>query len=244
MLSVCYRSKYEYWNVEHIASWYNIAITSVTMNRFSSSPIDVWVLNQTGVPHQLNTKTRCTTEKPPPPLPFPSSEPLSKPQKAAAPLPNGTDKPSVSDTIKPNIKHGNINYQPTRTNTFLNKNKSKEAKSRATPVTANHNLLDVRNTSPVTSSAGATRGTNSKSGLRKNKTYIPSSPVSHTSFVFQDLDPNIINGHKPSARLSPRRFYNEYPSENRVPLPPKAPPPQPPYDKICGGEQDQVWNKF
>ena len=196
----------------------------------------MWVLNQTGIPHQLNTKTRSPSQQPPPPLPFPCTEP--KPQ----PLVNGTsDKPAASlpDSIRSSIKHGNINYQPTRTNTFLNKTKSKEAKSRATPVTANHNLLDVRNTAPVTTSP-VTRG---RSALRKNKTYIPSSPVSHTSFVFQDLDPNIINGHKPSARLSPRRFYNEYPNENRVPVPPMPKlqlPPQPPYDKICGGDNDQV----
>ncbi|XP_063691150.1 transcription factor E2F5-like isoform X2 [Bolinopsis microptera] len=202
----------------------------------STTPIDVWVLNQTGIPHQLNTKTRSPSQQPPPPLPFPCTEP--KPQ----PLVNGTsDKPaaSLSDSIRSSIKHGNINYQPTRTNTFLNKTKSKEAKSRATPVTANHNLLDVRNTAPVTTSP-VTRG---RSALRKNKTYIPSSPVSHTSFVFQDLDPNIINGHKPSARLSPRRFYNEYPNENRVPVPPMPKlqlPPQPPYDKICGGDNDQT----
>jgi hypothetical protein len=99
--------------------------------------------------------------------------------------------------------------------------------------------LDVRNAPPVTTSP-VTRG---RAALRKNKTYIPSSPVSHTSFVFQDLDPNIINGHKPSARLSPRRFYNEYPNENRVavpPIPKPQPPPQPPYDKICGGDYEQV----
>ncbi|KAL5262623.1 hypothetical protein ACHWQZ_G008127 [Mnemiopsis leidyi] len=203
----------------------------------STSPIDVWVLNQTGVPHQLNTKTRSPSQQPPPPLPFPCSEP--KPQ----PLVNGTsdNKPptNLSDSIRSSIKHGNINYQPTRTNTFLNKTKSKEAKSRATPVTANHSLLDVRNTAP-TNTSPVTRG---RSALRKNKTYIPSSPVSHTSFVFQDLDPNIINGHKPSARLSPRRFYNEYPNENRVtvpPIPKPLPPPQPPYDKICGGDNEMT----
>lgn len=233
----------------------------------STSPIDVWVLNQTGVPHQLNTKTRCPTDKPPPPLPFPSSDPISKPPPPP-PLPpppatNGTEKPppsitSSDATFRPSILHGALNYQATRTNTFLNKNKTKEARSRATPVTANHSLLDVRTVggapAPVTSVAGAAPRTKllnkpppaPSPGLKRNKTYIPSSPVSHTSFVFQDLDPNIINGHKPSARLSPRRFYNDYPSENRVsqpppvpPPPPKAPPPQPPYDKICGGDQDQ-----
>lgn len=190
----------------------------------------MWVLNQTGVLHQLNPRTRSPEEQPAAPIPIPSAEPK--------PLLNGVaEKPGLSDSIRSSIKHGTINYQPTRTNTFLNKTKSKEAKSRATPVTANHSLLDVRNTAPVATSP-VTRG---RSALRKNKTYIPSSPVSHTSFVFQDLDPNIMNGHKPSARLSPRRFYNEYPNEGRVSVPPKPqPPPQPPYDKICGGDPDQV----
>ena len=216
----------------------------------SASPINVWILNQTGVPQELNTKvTRAPPELQPPAISVPSSKQQQTPaptvpQPPAPPavLANGNsaDKSPVSENIRSTIKHGNINYQPTRTNTFLNKTKSKEAKSRAVPVTGNHNLMDLRNTVPVTTSTPVRRAT---PGIRKSKTYIPSSPVSHTSFVFQDLDPNIINGHKPSARLSPRRFYSDYPAENRVlppglPVPkPPPPPPMPPYDKICGGDE-------
>lgn len=188
----------------------------------TTAPINVWLFDQKGEPQHLKP-----SEPPSPPTPTLKSETKPEADKQA---PAASAASSAGQKIDKSFdfKHGNICYQPCRTNTFLNKSKAKPETSQRIPVTANHNIE-----TPQTE-------TRSKRGIRK-KTYKngPQSPVSHTSFVFQDIDPNIINGHKPTARLSPRRFYNEHPNQldcnvGRVKQSQSVPVP---YDKICGGNQ-------
>eukprot|EP00116_Pleurobrachia_bachei_P008336 sb/3468598/ len=187
----------------------------------SSSPIQVWVLNQTGVPQQLSTRSIDTK-----PLDTRPAAPAAHPSTSSAAPP---EKVPVTDNIRATMKHGNINYQPSTSST------------RSTPAAPAATKNKERPTTTLpTSSPGTVR--------RNKKTVIPSSPVSHTSFVFQDIDPNIINGHKTS--LSPRRFYNEHCPEKRPPGPrgpPWIPPPEgitkggaAPFDKMCGNEEQII----
>ena len=206
----------------------------------SSSPIDVWLLNQSGVSQafaQINERVQVPT----PPLSECSSSGLGEvgvksEEVEDKPPPDSSSSGllsrsiAVPDICKTNNKH--VQYQATRTNSFLNKSKSKEAVKSLRPFPTN--------VSSHVPGPGISRKANfnkSPTANKKSKTYIQSSPVSHTSFVFQDIDPNIINGHKPSSKLSPRRFYNEYPSEKKQISKSAVATP---YDKICGGNEIQV----